>query len=61
MPMVTVNPHITNTLEATIARTDNADVTSGSTSVHNGIGFMQAKEQDLSINFDEIDPNIRLR
>jgi len=58
VPMVTVNPHITATLEATIGKTD-ADVTSGSNSVHNGLGFMQAKDQTL--NFEDNDQNIRLR
>lgn len=59
VPMVTVNPHQTATLEGSIGKIE-ADVTSGSNSVHN-IRSMQAKERTLGLNFDEIDQSIRLR
>ena len=52
VPMVTVNPHQTATLDATNGKTD-ADVTSGSNSVNGRM--MQAREQNIGINFDEID------
>ena len=59
VPMVTVNPHQTATLEGSIGKIE-ADVTSGSNSVQN-IRSMQAKERTLGLNFDEIDQSIRLR
>ena len=59
VPMVTVNPHQTATLEGSLGKIE-ADVTSGSNSVHN-IRSMLAKEKTLGLKFDEIDQSIRLR